>query len=143
MSNGTASLENGVNELANGSMTLANGTGDLSAGAKQLSEGTTSLVDGTNQLKEGSVQLAEGIHKYNVEGISKITKFINGDLYNLKTRVQRVEQLSKDYNKFNSDKERDEVKFISIIDSIKTSQKDEEKQEIVKDLDANDKEEKE
>ena len=78
------------------------------------------------KLKEGSVQLAEGIHKYNVEGISKITKFINGDLYNLKTRVQRLEQLSKDYNKFNSDKERDEVKFISIIDSIKTSQKDEE-----------------
>ena len=131
LSNGTASLESGVNELAKGSSALATGTGDLSIGAKQLSEGTISLVDGTNKLKDGSLQLADGIHKYNVEGISKITNFINGDLNNLKTRAQRLEQLSTDYNKFNSDKVRDEIKFITIIDSVKTSSKDEEKQEII------------
>ena len=156
MSNGTASLKSGVSELATGSKALATGTGDLSAGAKQLSEGTatlangttslaegtTSLVDGTKKLKDGSVQLAEGIHKYNIEGITKITSFINGDLSNLKTRAQRLEQLSKDYNKFNSDKEREEIKFITIIDSVKTSQKEEEKQEIVKDFGEKDKEEK-
>jgi len=141
--NGATALKNGVNSLKAGAGQLQNGTGDLSAGAKQLSEGTTSLVDGTNKLKDGSAQLAEGIHKYNVEGISRIAKFINGDLYNLKIRAQRLEQLSKDYNKFNSDSARDEVKFISIIDSIKTSKKDEEKQEIVKELDQNDKDKKE
>ncbi|MBO4293771.1 MAG: hypothetical protein J5881_05240 [Clostridia bacterium] len=139
--NGATALKNGVNSLKQGAGQLQNGTGDLSQGAKQLSEGTTSLVDGTNKLKEGSVQLAEGIHKYNVEGITKITNFINGDLYNLKIRAQRLEQLSKDYNKFNSDEARDEIKFISIIDSVKTSQKDEEKQEIVTDFGEKDKEE--
>ena len=60
----------------------------------------------------------------------------------MKTRAQRLEQLSKDYNKFNSDKVRDEIKFITIIDSVKTSQKEEDKQEIVEDLSGEKKEEK-
>ena len=143
LASGTVALNTGVSKLKTGAGQLQAGTGDLSKGAKQLSDGTVSLVDGTNQLVDGSIKLADGIHQYNVEGISKITGFINGDLSNLKTRVQRLEKLSKDYNKFNSDEIRDEIKFITIIDSVKTSQKDEDKQEIVKDLGENDKEEKE
>ena len=123
-------------------MALSTGTSDLSEGAKQLSQGSISLVEGTDKLKDGSITLVDGIHKYNVEGISKITSLINNDLYNLKTRLQRLEKLSKDYNKFNSDEIRDEIKFITIIDSVKTSQKNEEKQEIINDFDEESKEEK-
>ncbi|MBR0351297.1 MAG: hypothetical protein IJH76_05740 [Clostridia bacterium] len=131
LSSGVEQLQGGATQLYYGTTQLANGANELSTGANQLSNGTTSLSDGTNQLKDGSNQLAEGIHEYNEKGITKITNFLNGDLRNLINRFKKLEDLSNEYNKFNCDEVRENIKFITIIDSVKVSQKDKEKEEIV------------
>ena len=56
---------------------------------------------------------------------------MNGDLRNLINRFKKLEDLSNEYNKFNCDEVRENIKFITIIDSVKVSQKDKEKEEIV------------
>ena len=42
-----------------------------------------------------------------------------------------MEDLSKEYQRFVSDVSRDEIKFISILDAVKVSNKEEDKNEII------------
>lgn len=144
LSQGTAKLSAGAVSVNNGAMQLAQGTGSvveganqlsngskaLSEGAKQLSNGTTSLAEGTSKLENGSVELADGMHKFNSEGINKIAGFVNGNLGGLVSRGKKLQELANDYMSFASEEKQESIKFISIIDSVKTSQKDEDKQEV-------------
>ncbi|MBR3255450.1 MAG: hypothetical protein IKF97_04455 [Clostridia bacterium] len=143
LNSGVEQLQGGAEQLYTGTTSLANGANELSNGLNTLADGTVSLSDGTNQLKDGTNQLAEGIHEYNEQGITKITNFINGDLSNLINRFKKLEDLSIEYNKFNSDEVREKIKFITIVDSVKTSQKDEDKQDIIDNTVLNNKEDKE
>ena len=131
LANGAEQLQGGAEQLYDGTTSLVNGANDLSLGMNSLADGTVSLTDGTSKLKDGSNQLAEGIHNYNEKGITKITNFLNGDLSSLINRVKKLEDLSKEYNKFNSDEVRDSIKFITIVDSIKISQKDKDNENII------------
>lgn len=145
LSQGTQSLANGANEVNNGAVQVAQGTESvvdgtkklsdgskvLSEGAKQLSQGTLSLSDGTAKLENGSIELSNGMHKFNQEGISKISNFVNGDLSGLVSRAKKLEELANDYVSFLGNEKQDRIKFISIIDSVKTSQKDSDNQEII------------
>lgn len=131
LNSGVIQLQGGAEELYVGTTSLANGASELSSGLNTLTDGTVSLSNGTNQLKDGSIQLADGIHQYNEQGITKITSFINGDLSNFVNRFKKLEELSLDYNSFNSDDICERIKFITIVDSIKTSQKDEQHEEIL------------
>ena len=103
----------------------------INDGAKQLRDGSRELANGTNKLLEGSDTLARGMHEFNIEGINKINNLVNGDLYNLKVRGQKLEELSKEYVSFEGDEERDNVKFISIIDSIKKNEKRDNKEKAI------------
>lgn len=114
-----------INTISKGASDLANGTGSLLDGSNKLSDGSNSLVNGTNTLLDGSNELADGAKKFNDEGVKKISSFVNGDLKNVITRAKKLEELSNDYNKFASEEEREAIKFISIIDSIKKSAKEE------------------
>ena len=131
LSNGAEQLQGGAEQLYAGTTSLANGANDLSTGMNSLANGTVSLSDGTSKLKDGSNQLAEGIHEYNEKGITKITNFLNGDLKGLINRFKKLEDLSNEYNKFNCDEVRESIKFITIVDSVKTSQKEEDKENFV------------
>lgn len=144
LSQGTAKLSAGAVSVNNGAKQLAQGTGSvvdganklsegskaLSEGAKQLSNGTTSLADGTVKLENGSIELADGMHRFNSEGINKIANFVNRDLDGLISRGKKLQELADEYVSYASDEKRESIKFISIIDSVKTSQKDEDKQEV-------------
>lgn len=110
-------MNDGVIKLANGSNTLK--------------DGTDTLVSGTNQLSDGSNELVDGIKKFNNDGIMKIYNMVNGDVRNTAKRIEKLETLSNNYNKFGSEATRDEIKFINIFDSIKTSSKDETKEEVI------------
>lgn len=118
LSEGTKQVDSGVDKLSKGSKALTSGT-------KQLEEGTQSLSDGAEKLTDGSKELAEGIHKFNTEGINKIVNFVNIDIKNIMTRGKKLEELSNEYNKFSSDDEREDISFISMIDSIKSEEKNE------------------
>jgi putative membrane protein len=121
LTDAAGTIASGAESLANGSSTLNDGVKTLLAGSNKLSEGTNTLLSGSVTLSEGSQTLTDGIHKFNAEGIQKISKYVNVDLQNLITRGQKLEELSNNYNTFGSDKERNSIKFISIIDSIKNS----------------------
>lgn len=127
---GAKQLAQGTGSVVDGANKLSDGSKALSEGAKQLSTGTTSLADGTVKLENGSIELSDGMHKFNSEGVSKIANFVNGDLAGLVTRGKKLQELADEYVSFASDEKRESIKFISIIDSVKTSQKDEDKQEL-------------
>ncbi len=120
-----------TNQVISQMNTLGNGLNQLTSGLSQLNEGATTLADGTNQVNEGATTLAEGIKTFNEEGIKKICNYINGDVKNLTTRVEKLTELSKDYNNFtmldgNNDAE---VKFIMVIDAVKKQEESEQNKE--------------
>ena len=104
---------------------LNEGLTPLTTGLKELDKGASQLKDGTKELNDGATKLSDGIVKFDNEGIKKISNFVNGDLQNLVTRGKKLDQLANDYDKFNSDEKREEISFISIVDSIKQEEKNE------------------
>lgn len=104
---------------------LNGGLTPLTAGLKELNKGASQLKDGTKQLNDGATKLSDGIVKFDNEGIRKISNFVNGDLQNLVTRGKKLEQLANEYDRFNSDEKREDISFISIVDSIKQEEKNE------------------
>lgn len=117
MKNGTSALNNGVSTLADGSNTLKNGA--------------VTLDDGVQDLIDGAIILSDGITTFNSDGIQKISNEVNGKLENTVERAKVLQDLYFDYNKFTSDEERDAIKFISIINSIKNSAQDDSKENAI------------
>ena len=104
---------------------LDEGLTPLTAGIKELDKGVSQLKEGTSELNKGAGKLSDGIVKFDNEGISKISNFVNTDLQNLVTRGKKLEQLAKEYDKFSSDEKREDINFISLVDSIKNDEKQE------------------
>ena len=91
------------------------------------------LQSSSKQIEEGATTLAEGITKFNEEGIDKICDYINGDLKDISARLEKLQELSEDYNNFTmlNDGNKGNVKFIMIMDSIK--KEEDSKQDIILD----------
>lgn len=121
---GASDLASGSSELNSGIQKLAEGSGSLRNGTATLSDGTITLLDGTNKL-------VDGITQFNNDGIKKISNEVNGTLKNSIERIKKLEDLSLEYNKFGTDEERDGIKFITMLDSIKISAKEENNEEIL------------
>ena len=111
ISSGAGNLQAGTTSLLNGANTLATGTGTLVDGINSLSEGSQKLVDGSGTL-------LDGIKKFNTEGIDNICNLVNNDGKNLIRRIEKLEELSKEYTTFASEEKRDNIQFISIMDSM-------------------------
>ena len=120
-----------TNQVVSQMSTLGNGLNQLTLGLSELNNGAATLADGTNQVNDGAKTLAEGIKTFNEEGIKKICNYINGDVKDLTTRVQKLTDLSKEYNNFTMlDGENDgEVKFIMIADAVKKQEDSEQNKE--------------
>ncbi len=113
--------------------TLGEGLNQLTNGLGSLNKGTNALQNGANELNQGANTLAQGIRSFNEEGIKKICNFINGDIKETSERVEKLTELSKEYNHFtmlNGDNSGN-VKFIMIIDAIKKQENKEETKEPV------------
>lgn len=101
---------------------VASSMSELTNGLDQLEIGTKSLTYGTNSLAEGAKTLSDGMNKFDNEGIQKLAKLANGDVKDLKVRIQKLQKLSKDYVAFagNSEDAKDvTTKFVIITDEIK------------------------
>lgn len=121
LENGAKNLQSGSKELSAGTNVLANSMNELKNGADKLSSGTNLLKNGTSDLQSGSETLKDGMIKFNKEGIEKLYNVVNGDLSELKQRVEKLQDLAKDYISFsgNSKGVENEVKFIMITDELK------------------------
>lgn len=90
-------------------------------GINTLDDALNQVNNGAKQLSDGAEQLSEGMAKFDQEGIQKIYDYINGDLKDLKERVEALKDLADEYNNFAGIKEGNngKVSFISAIDSLK------------------------
>ena len=123
-----------TNQVISQMTTLGNGLNQLTSGLSQLNDGASSLADGTTQVNDGANTLAEGIKTFNEEGNKKICNYINGNVKDLTTRIDKLTELSKEYNTFTmvDGENKGEVKFIMIIDAVKKiEENDNVKQEAV------------
>ncbi len=123
-----------TNQVISQMTTLGNGLNQLTSGLSQLNDGASSLANGTTQVNDGANTLAEGIKTFNEEGIKKICNYINGNVKDLTTRIDKLTELSKEYNTFTmvDGENKGEVKFIMIIDAVKKiEENDNVKQEAV------------
>lgn len=79
------------------------------------------LTSSLQTLKNGTQSLAEGATKFDTEGIQKVCNLINGDVKNISKRVEKLNDLSNEYNNFGmiSEGNSGEVKFVMIVDSLK------------------------
>ena len=121
---GLSTLDSSTNKLISANNQLTSAAGTISKGASDLADGSTALLSGTNEL-------VNGVKKFNEDGIRKISNEVNGNVKNVIRRVEKLEDLSNEYNKFASTEEREAVKFISIINSIKNSSKDETEEDVI------------
>lgn len=104
-----ASYKNGLNSSI--------GSGSLYKIELKQVEPTSSL----QTLKTGTQSLAEGATKFDTEGIQKVCNLINGDVKNISKRVEKLNELSNEYNNFGmiSEGNSGEVKFVMIVNSLK------------------------
>ena len=133
--NGAEALKSGTSELYAGTQKLEKGTKTLNAGSKEMKKGLSTLdtgadtlknasnqlTEGAGTIKDGASTLSEGITKFNKEGIEKICNYINGDLKNVQTRLEKLQDLSEAYSSFTmlDGENKGNVKFIMIMDSVK------------------------
>ena len=120
-----------TNKVVSQMSTLGNGLNQLTSGLSELNNGATTLANGTTQINDGATTLADGIKTFNEEGIKKICNYINGDAKDLTTRVEKLTELSKEYNNFTmlDGENSGEVKFIMIIDAVKQQTENEQNKE--------------
>lgn len=138
----TAELAEGAKNLYNGTSALSYGTKTLSSGSSKMKEGLNTLDVSTNQLenannqltqgavtiKEGASTLAEGITLFNNQAITPICNYINNDVRKITTRIEELQNLSKEYNNFtmlDENATNATTKFIMITDPIKNNEKQE------------------
>ena len=108
-----------TNQVVSQMNTLGEALGELTNGLENIDNGVSTLSLGANKLDNGALELATGVKTFNEQGISKINNLVNGDLRNLATRIEKMNELAKAYNNYSGiqDGMDGEVKFIMIVDS--------------------------
>lgn len=128
LSQGTSKLQTGVSTLASGSKELKTGLSTLNTSSNKLNSANKQLLEGANTISDGAKTLAEGISEFDKEGINKIVSMVNGDVKDLQTRVEKLQDLANEYNSFAGKDEEAEgtTKFIFVVDNLKKDSKKEE-----------------
>lgn len=119
--NGTKTLSDGASKLSKGSSALKSGIQTLDDSTQKLTVANDQLTDGASTLADGASTLSDGIQTFNEQGIKKICNYINGNLKDISGRIEKLTELSKEYNNFTMLNENNDgnVKFIMVIDAVK------------------------
>ena len=128
---GKTAKETFTNQVVSQMGTLDAGLKELVSGLEKLETGSKTLSNGTSTLNKGAQTLSSGMSEFDKDGISRISNLVNGDVKDLTSRLEKLQELSNEYNNFtmaNKDTA-DSVKFIVMMDSIKKS--DDTKQEAI------------
>lgn len=130
--NSTFQLTTGTSQAKEGSSQMKEGLQTLDSSAKQILLADTQLTEGAKTIQDGAKELSAGVQEFNESGINKICGYINNDIRNIGDRAEALKELSEKYNTFtkvDTDTE-GKVKFITIVDSIKRTDKDNGQEEI-------------
>ena len=108
-----------TNQVVSQMSTLGSALDELTNGLANIDNGVSALSVGTNKLDSGALQLANGVKTFNEQGISKINNLVNGDLRNIASRVEKMNEFANEYNNYAGIQNgmAGEVKFIMITDS--------------------------
>jgi X-X-X-Leu-X-X-Gly heptad repeat protein len=69
---------------------LNQATKTMTSSLTKLTEGSKKLLEGANTISVGVNALAEGITKFNNEGIETICNYINGDIKDVQTKLEKL-----------------------------------------------------
>ena len=112
-------LQSGVSALNNGSKLFSNGLSTLSDSTDTIKDATNKLDDASNTINDGMNTLSTSIEKFDNEGIKKIVSIVDGDVKSLESKLNRLVELSKDYDTFTKKNRnmKGETKFIVKIEA--------------------------
>ena len=82
--------------VKSGSDKLINGANKLKKGSNKLHKATGKVADGIGKLSDGADDLYEGMDKFDQKGIQKLNNVYEDDIKTLKTRLQKLTDMSKD-----------------------------------------------
>lgn len=125
---GTSQLYNGTKQVSVGTKALRSGSLDMKTGLNTINGATTQLRDADNVLTDGAITIADGattlsdgISEFNRTGINKICDYVNNDIKDITNRLEKLQQLSEEYNSFTMKDEevKGNVEFIIIMEDKK------------------------
>ena len=121
LAQGTEQLSQGTEKLATASSQINDGIVTLNESTQQLAQASTQLNDASVQISNGAKQLYDGIAMFNNEGIRVLTSKVNNDVRGISVRLDKLMELSKEYNNFsNIDRSsKGDLRVIMISDAIK------------------------
>lgn len=121
LAQGTEQLSQGTEKLATASSQINDGIVTLNESTEQLAQASTQLNDASVQISDGAKQLYDGIAMFNNEGIRVLTSKVNNDVRGISVRLDKLMELSKEYNNFSNidSSSKGDLRFIMISDAIK------------------------
>ena len=121
LAQGTEQLSQGTEKLATASSQINDGIVTLNESTQQLAQASTQLNDASVQISNGAKQLYDGIAMFNNEGIRVLTSKVNNDVRGISVRLDKLMELSKEYNNFSNidSSSKGDLRFIMISDAIK------------------------
>ena len=76
------------------------GAHELKDGVADLMDGSLDLQDGAQQLYDGMSELNDGLNELNEEALEKLLDYLNGDITDLKDRLEAMVDIARAYNSY-------------------------------------------
>ena len=111
--------------VKSGSDTLINGANKLKKGSNKLHKATGKVADGIGKLSDGADDLYEGMDKFDQKGIQKLNNVYEDDIKTLKTRLEKLTDMSKDYTNFSGISKGMDGKVKFVIETAEVKKDDE------------------
>ena len=112
--------------VKSGSDKLINGANKLKKGSNTLHKATGKVADGIGKLSDGANDLYEGMDKFDQKGIQKLNNVYEDDIKTLKTRLEKLTDMSKDYTNFSGLSKGMDGKVKFVIETAEVKKDDEE-----------------
>ena len=111
--------------VKSGSDKLINGANKLKKGSNKLHKATGKVADGIGKLSDGVDDLYEGMDKFDQKGIQKLNNVYEDDIKTLKTRLEKLTDMSKDYTNFSGISKGMDGKVKFVIETAEVKKDDE------------------
>ena len=111
--------------VKSGSDKLINGANKLKKGSNKLHKATGKVADGIGKLSDGADDLYEGMDKFDQKGIQILNNVYEDDIKTLKTRLEKLTDMSKDYTNFSGISKGMDGKVKFVIETAEVKKDDE------------------
>lgn len=111
--------------VKSGSDKLINGANKLKKGSNKLHKATGKVADGIGKLSDGADDLYEGMDKFDQKGIQKLNNVYEDDIKTLKTKLEKLTDMSKDYTNFSGISKGMDGKVKFVIETAEVKKDDE------------------